>query len=225
MAIVSRLSVILIVINGLALPLDAQRIRIANAGVIPNGGMTAPTILKSTFVPYTDEARARAIAGTVTLETHVDATGRITVLRVTRGLGSGLDEVAATAVAEWSISPATRNGVPVSVVAEVDVDFSLRTANAFRMGPGMTPPTVIHRVEPQYTTEARAAGYTGTVVLEAVLKKDGGIDIIRVVRGLGLGLTDGAVSALKQWQFRPGAKDGQDVDVIVNIEVNFNLRR
>jgi len=50
--------------------------------------------------------------------------------------------------------------------------------------------------------------FTGTVVLQAVIKKDGTVDIIRVVRGLPLGLTDNAIRALKQWQFKPGAKGG-----------------
>ena len=120
-------------------------------------------------------------------------------------------------------SPATRNGAPVEVVAQIDVEFSLRSANAFRMGAGMTAPTVQRRVEPQYTEEARLAGYNGTVVLQAVIKKDGTVDIIRVVGGLPLGLTDNAIQALKQWQFKPGMKDGQEVDIALTIEINFNV--
>jgi Gram-negative bacterial TonB protein C-terminal len=44
----------------------------------------------------------------------------------------------------------------------------------------------------------RWRGYNGTVVLQAVIKKNGTVDIIRVVRGLPLGLTDNAIQALKQ---------------------------
>jgi TonB family protein len=148
-------------------------------------------------------------------------------MRVLKGLGFGLDEAATESVREWALSPATRNGTPVEVVAQIDVEFNLRSANAFRMGAGrmMTPPTVQRRVEPQYTDEARLAGYNGTVVLHAVIKKDGTVDIIRVVRGLPLGLTDKAIQALKQWQFKPGTKDGQEVDIAVNVEINFNLQR
>jgi TonB family protein len=57
-----------------------------------------------------------------------------------------------------------------------------------------------------------------------VIKKDGTVDVVRVVQGLGLGLTDSAVDAMKQWKFIPGQKDGHTVDVALNIEVNFNLR-
>ena len=205
--------------------LDAQYIRIGNAEAIPNGAVRPPTILKSTPALYTDEARTRSIEGTVTILAEVSSDGEIKYTRVLKGLGFGLDEAATASVQEWALSPATRNGAPVEVVAQIDVEFNLRSANAFRMGAGMIAPTVQHRVEPQYTDEARLAGYNGTVVLQAVIKKDGTIDIIRVVRGLPLGLTDNAIQALKQWRFKPGVKDGQEVDIAVNVEINFNLQR
>ena len=63
------------------------------------------------------------------------------------------------------------------------------------------------------------------MVLQAVIKTDGTVDVLRVVRGLPHGLTENAINALKQWQFSPGKKNGQDVDVSVNLEVNFNLRK
>ena len=94
----------------------------------------------------------------------------------------------------------------------------------FRVGGGVSPPTVVSRVEPQYSEEARKARYQGTVVLEAIVRKDGTVDILRVVRSLGFGLDENAIQALKQWRFRPGMRAGLPVDVALNIEVNFNLR-
>src|SRR5262245_887813 len=94
----------------------------------------------------------------------------------------------------------------------------------FRVGGGVTPPTVLSRVEPQYSEEARKARYQGTVVLEAIVKRDGTVDILRVVRSLGFGLHENAIQALKQWRFKPGMRNGIPVDVALNIEVNFNLR-
>jgi protein TonB len=94
----------------------------------------------------------------------------------------------------------------------------------FRVGGGVSPPTVLSRVEPQYSEEARKARYQGTVVLEAIVKRDGTVDILRVVRSLGFGLDENAIQALKQWRFRPGMRNGIPVDVALNIEVNFNLR-
>jgi len=205
--------------------LNAQYIRIGNAEAIPNGAVTPPTILKSTPALYTEEARTHRIEGTVTMLAEVGNDGEIKYTRVLKGLGFGLDEAAAESVREWALSPATRNGEPVEVIAQIDVEFNIRSANAFRMGAGMIAPIVQRRVDPQYTNEARLAGYSGTVVLQAVIKKDGTVDIIRVVRGLPLGLTDNAIRALKQWQFKAGTKDGQEVDIAVNVEINFNLQR
>jgi hypothetical protein len=66
----------------------------------------------------------------------------------------------------------------------------------FRTGGGVTSPYVIYRVEPQYSEEARKARYQGTVVLEAIVRRDGTIDIVRVVRSLGFGLDENAILAL-----------------------------
>src|SRR5262245_9694084 len=94
----------------------------------------------------------------------------------------------------------------------------------FRVGGGVSAPTILSRVEPQYSEEARKARYQGTVVLEAIVRRDGTVDILRVVRSLGFGLDENAIRALKQWRFRPGMMNGQPVDISLNIEVNFNLR-
>ena len=94
----------------------------------------------------------------------------------------------------------------------------------FRIGGGVTPPTILFKVDPKYSEEARKARYQGTVVLEAIVRKDGTVDILRVVRSLGFGLDENAVQALKKWKFRPGMRNGLPVDVALNIEVNFNLR-
>ncbi len=94
----------------------------------------------------------------------------------------------------------------------------------FRIGGGVSPPTILFKVDPQYSEEARKARYQGTVVLEAIVRSDGTVDILRVIRSLGFGLDENAIQALKQWKFRPGMRNGAPVDVALNIEVNFNLR-
>jgi hypothetical protein len=59
-----------------------------------------------------------------------------------------------------------------------------------RIGAGVSPPAVISQVQPEYSAEARAAGYEGVVVLEAIIHSDGSFEIVRVVRSLGLGLDE-----------------------------------
>jgi TonB family protein len=79
-------------------------------------------------------------------------------------------------------------------------------------------------VEPVYSEEARKARYEGTVVLEALVRKDGKVDVVHLLRSLGFGLDQNAIEALKRWRFRPGTKNGMPVDVTVNVEVTFNIR-
>jgi len=97
-------------------------------------------------------------------------------------------------------------------------------SGVYRVGGGVTPPSVIYRVEPAYSEEARKARYQGTVVLSAIVRKDGTLEVLKVVRGVGLSLDENAIQALRQWKFRPGAKDGTPVDVFLYVEVNFSLR-
>jgi len=85
-------------------------------------------------------------------------------------------------------------------------------------------PTVVYRVEPQYSEEARKARYEGTVVLQAIVRRDGTVDVVRLIRSLGYGLDQNAMEALKQWRFRPATRDGIAMDSTVNVEVRFNLR-
>ena len=94
----------------------------------------------------------------------------------------------------------------------------------FRVGGGITPPTILFKRDPIYSEEARKAQYQGTVVLEAIVRKDGSVEILRVVRSVGFGLDENAIKALKEWKFKPGMRNGVPVDVALNIEVNFNLR-
>lgn len=74
----------------------------------------------------------------------------------------------------------------------------------YRVGGGVSAPMVIYRVEPAYTEEARKAHYQGVVVLWAIVRKNGSLEVLKVVRSLGLGLDESAVTALRQWKFRPG---------------------
>ena len=61
----------------------------------------------------------------------------------------------------------------------------------YRVRGDVTAPTVVYRVEPEYSEEARRARYQGTVVLEALVRKDGRVDVVQLVRSLGFG----------HWQF------------------------
>ena len=93
----------------------------------------------------------------------------------------------------------------------------------FRVGGGVSAPTLLAKIEPEYSEEARKAKYQGTVLLYIEVDPSGKATNIRVARSLGLGLDEKAVEAVRQWKFKPGYKDGKAVTVAATIEVNFRL--
>jgi len=93
----------------------------------------------------------------------------------------------------------------------------------YRIGGGVTAPTLIFKVEPEYSEEARKAKFQGTVVLYVVVDEKGSPRDLRVVRALGLGLDEKAIEAVTKWRFRPGYLNGKPVKVAATIEVNFRL--
>lgn len=93
----------------------------------------------------------------------------------------------------------------------------------YRIGGGVSAPSLLSKVEPEYSEEARKAKFQGTVVLYVVVDEKGQPQQLRVVRPLGLGLDEKAIEAVQKWRFRPGFKDGKPVPVAATVEVNFRL--
>lgn len=91
---------------------------------------------------------------------------------------------------------------------------------------GVVSPRVVKSVPPAYTPEAMRARIEGQVVMSAVVKDDGTVDEIKIVKSLDsmYGLDEEAVKALKQWKFEPGTLKGKPVAVRVQVEMDFNLR-
>jgi protein TonB len=94
----------------------------------------------------------------------------------------------------------------------------------YRPGSGIQPPRLLHEVKADYTEEARQRGLAGEVALEIVIRRDGTVGDIRVLHGLGGGLNDRAVQAVRQWRFAPAQRQGVAVDVIVEVSVEFSQR-
>ena len=89
----------------------------------------------------------------------------------------------------------------------------------------VSPPALIHKVEPRYTEQARAASIQGTVVLRIEIEETGMLSTnqIRVTRGLGHGLDEAAVECVRQWYFKPALTSGYAVRSFASVEVNFRL--
>jgi TonB family protein len=90
-------------------------------------------------------------------------------------------------------------------------------------GGGVTAPTLLSKVEPDYSEEARKARLQGTVVLRIEVNTRGQAQNISVRQSLGLGLDDRAMEAVKRWRFNPGRVNGKPAVVVAYVEVNFRL--
>jgi protein TonB len=97
---------------------------------------------------------------------------------------------------------------------------------AFQPGNGVSLPRILREVKPQYTSDAMRAKIQGAVLLQCVVRPDGSVTDIQVLRSLDptFGLDQEAVKAARQWRFAPGTRMGQPVSVQITIELSFTLR-
>lgn len=96
------------------------------------------------------------------------------------------------------------------------------TLKRVRVSQGVSEGLLTHKVQPQYPALAKAAHIQGTVVLHAVIGKDGKVQNLQVVSGHPM-LTAAAIGAVKQWRYKPYMLNGQPVEIDTNITVNFTL--
>lgn len=89
------------------------------------GGVSAPRLTYKVEPEYSEEARKAKYQGTVVLAIEVWPDGRAHNIRVVRSLGLGLDEKAVQAVQNWKFVPGKKDGFPVKVRANVEVNFRL----------------------------------------------------------------------------------------------------
>jgi TonB family protein len=93
-----------------------------------------------------------------------------------------------------------------------------------RVGGNVQQTKLVHQVTPIYPERAQALGIQGIVLLEAVIWKDGSIGTMRVLNKLAdPDLVTSAVEAVKNWRYEPTLLNGQPIEVVTTITVNFRL--
>jgi TonB family protein len=90
--------------------------------------------------------------------------------------------------------------------------------------PGGTQPEEIERVVPRYPGAARRAGVSGSVVIRGIVRKDGTIDNVEIIKDLPYELGEAAREAVERWRFRPATFQGEPIDVYYTVTVNFRLQ-
>ena len=98
---------------------------------------------------------------------------------------------------------------------------------AFRVGNGVSAPIVVRDQKPLYTSEAMLRRIQGETELDCIVLRDGTVgkcDVVKPLDSNQFGLDNEAVKAAKKWVFRPGTRQGEPVNVLVRIILEFNMR-
>jgi len=115
-------------------------------------------------------------------------------------------------VASAVITEIARSAPPVMVKPAAPVKL--------RVSSGVAAGLLVHQVKPQYPPLAMQARIQGTVVLQAVIDKDGTVRDLHLVSGHPM-LAPAAIEAVKQWRYRPYLLNGEPVEVDTQVNVNF----
>jgi len=87
----------------------------------------------------------------------------------------------------------------------------------------LSGPVPLQKVDPKYPPTLITERVTGEVILYAVIRRDGSVDSIQLVRGIDEQLDANAIKALRQWKFRPGAKQGIPIELEAIVHIPFRL--
>jgi len=86
------------------------------------------------------------------------------------------------------------------------------------------PPVKIEAPQPQSTDLARHNGVRGTIVIRAIIDKEGRVVCPEILQGLPYGLNSAALDAILDWRFEPATLDGEPVQVYYNLTVSFSIQ-
>jgi TonB family protein len=89
----------------------------------------------------------------------------------------------------------------------------------------LSGPSLVSKVDPKYPQVQIKEHVDGEVVLYAIIRKDGSVDSIQLVRGIDPQLDKNSMEALARWVFRPAAREGQPVELEAVVHIPFKFRR
>ncbi len=112
--------------------------------------------------------------------------------------------------------------LPAPVPSSTTNDGNPATPQRVRVGGNVQQANLIRKVTPAYPPDAKQARIQGIVKLNATINRDGTIQALDVISGHPM-LVDAAVEAVKQWQYKPTLLNGNPVEVLTQIDVNFTL--
>jgi TonB family protein len=212
-----------------------------NTSMLQSGDSTKLEAIKIVKATYPFEAQEKQLQGQVWVKILVSTTGEVQNVEVISG-DPVLAKSAMDAAKRWKFKPFIKDGKPTPVSTKLPFNFAFsenvhqekippeETApgegndpKTVHVAQGVTTGLLIYKVQPVYPPDARQARIQGTVVLRAVIGKDGRIANLQVISG-PKELARAAIGAVQQWRYRPYSLMGTPVAVDTEVQVNFQLR-
>ena len=98
-----------------------------------------------------------------------------------------------------------------------------RAETILHVGGSVHPPVVLHTVDPEFSETARQAKFSGDVTIYLVVDENGDPQNVRVSIGVGMGLDEKAIEAVRQYKFKPATLNDKPVKVAIYILVRFRI--
>jgi TonB family protein len=117
--------------------------------------------------------------------------------------------------------PETKTTASPTIVAQSNTRAV--SDQVMHIGGNVKRPIVLRTVAPEFSQQAKAAKFSGTVEVYLWVDENGHPSHVRVVKGAGMGLDEKAVAAVRQYEFKPATLDGKPVMVDLYIDVNFQI--
>src|ERR1019366_3400047 len=200
-------------------------------------GVTQPIVVSKTDLEYSEEARIAKIRGTVKVAAVVGVDGKVRDIQVVKSAGLGLDENAVGAVGKWGFKPGLKDGMPVPVMVDIELNFFLGRGRGewilsravFNPPEGATRPAVTMAPYPSIYTPA---GRTGSqfesrttdlrpvrlIAISFDVNPNGTAENLHIEKSSDPALESEVIRIVRGWQFRPGMKGGQPVSVPCTLE-------
>jgi TonB family protein len=127
--------------------------------------------------------------------------------------------------ASTAVKPAEKEEAPTAKKEDAaPTPVAKKTPKRVRVSQGVTEGLLVKKVTPQYPETALWTKISGSVVMSALIEKNGDIGSLQVIKPVGAGLDEAAYDGVKKWKYQPYLINGQPVEVVTQITVNFQLR-
>ena len=200
--------------------------------------MAVPIKMVKPVYPFAAEQDQRQ--GKVIVKVLVNEKGEVESAEVISG-DPIFQRAAMDAAKKWTFEPYQEDGKPTKFSIRLPFSFAFdgrvdddprgfvrrnastsNGASALQVAAAVSQGLLIHRVTPIYPQKAKWNHTQGTVLLNALISKEGLIDSLSVVSGPA-DLVQSSIDAVQQWRYRPYLLNGEPVEVRTTVQVNYTL--